>query len=86
MQNVSADAAGHIKVETLTNIEPNNSYDWHIHPYWENRYVTEGRDNLANKGIASVSTNQRNQRGQILTSDIKERTVQILVSTQRLTT
>ena len=42
VQNVSVDAAGHIKVETLTNIEPNNSYDWHIHPYWENRYVTEG--------------------------------------------
>ena len=52
VQNVSADAAGHIKVETLTNIEPNNSYDRHIHSYWENRYVTEGRDNLAN----SVST------------------------------
>lgn len=56
VQNVSADAAGHIKVETLTNIEPNNSYDRHIHSYWENRYVTEGRDNLANKGITSVST------------------------------
>ncbi|WP_350546872.1 hypothetical protein [Pseudoalteromonas sp. 5-MNA-CIBAN-0065] len=26
VQNVSADAAGHIKVETLTNIEPNLPY------------------------------------------------------------
>ncbi|MEI8653119.1 hypothetical protein P4S57_10550 [Pseudoalteromonas sp. Hal273] len=29
---------------------------FHVHPLWEGRYVSEGRDNLAGKGIASITT------------------------------
>lgn len=55
-QNVSADAAGNVKFEPLTPLSANSGYDWQVHSYWESRYITEGRDNLANKGIVSLST------------------------------
>ena len=55
-QELEVGVGGNIK-HTHTDVNyKNKEFDLHIHPLWESRYVTEGRDNLAGNGIASIAT------------------------------
>lgn len=55
-QELEVGVGGNIKhINTDANYK-NKEFDLHIHPLWESRYVTEGRDNLAGNGIASIAT------------------------------
>jgi len=55
-QELEVGVGGNIKhINTDANYK-SKEFDLHIHPLWESRYVTEGRDNLAGNGIASIAT------------------------------
>ena len=55
-QELEVGVGGNIK-HTNTDINyKNKKFDLHIHPLWESRYVTEGRDNFAGNGTASIAT------------------------------
>ena len=47
---------GNIKLDEASTAYVDDGFDFHVHPLWESRYVSEGRDNLAGKGIASIAT------------------------------
>ena len=47
---------GNIKLDEASTTYVDDGFDFHVHPLWESRYVSEGRDNLAGKGIASIAT------------------------------
>lgn len=59
-QNVSTlepelGVGGIIKLDGARKAYVDDGVDLHVHPLWESRYVSEGRDNLAGNGIASVA-------------------------------
>ena len=47
---------GNIKLEKKYRAKAESLFEWHAHLLWESRYVTEGRDNLSGKSLASVSS------------------------------
>jgi hypothetical protein len=53
---VETGTGGDIRIERKYRTVAESLYEWHGHLLWESRYVTEGRDNLSGKNIASVST------------------------------
>lgn len=53
---VEAGPGGDIKLEGKRRTRAESMFDWHAHLHWENRYVTEGRDNLSGKGLVSISS------------------------------
>ncbi|MBB1350233.1 MULTISPECIES: hypothetical protein [unclassified Pseudoalteromonas] len=38
---------GNIKLDEASTAYVDDGFDFHVHPLWESRYVSEGRDNLA---------------------------------------
>ncbi len=55
-RDVEIGAGGNIRPEKAYRTDIEEEFDWHIHFLWEDRYVTEGRDNLLGNNIYSVST------------------------------
>lgn len=53
---VEVGPGGDIKLEGKYRTQAESLFDWHAHMLWENRYVTEGRDNLSGKGLVSMSS------------------------------
>lgn len=53
---VEAGAGGETRLEPKYRTRAESLFEWHAHILWENRYVTEGRDNLSGKGLVSVAT------------------------------
>jgi hypothetical protein len=49
-------AGGNIKPEREYRTKVESQSEWHAHLLWENRYVTEGRDNLSGHSLVSAST------------------------------
>ena len=55
-RDVEIGAGGNVRLEKPYRTKIEEEFKWHAHLLWESRYVTEGRDNLAGKGIFSAST------------------------------
>lgn len=55
-RDIEIGIGGNIKLEKLSRTKLEEKFDWHAHLLWESRYITEGRDNLSGKGIASISS------------------------------
>ena len=52
----SVGAGGDVEREKLYRTKTESQFGWHAHTLWENRYVTEGRDNLSGQSLLSVSS------------------------------
>lgn len=55
-RDVEIGVGGNVKQENPIRSDIEEKYEWHAHLFYESRYISEGRDNLAGKGIYSVST------------------------------
>lgn len=55
-RDVEIGVGGNVKQENPIRSDIEEKYEWHAHLFYESRYITEGRDNLAGNGIYSVST------------------------------
>lgn len=55
-QPVETGPGGSIKIESAYRAEAEAEQPVHFHALWESRYVTEGRDNLSGKSLASMSS------------------------------
>ncbi|MCW8934705.1 MAG: hypothetical protein OQK98_08270 [Gammaproteobacteria bacterium] len=55
-RDVEIGVGGDIKIEDVYRAKLEEIYEWHAHLHFESRYITEGRDNLSGKGIASLSS------------------------------
>jgi len=53
---VEAAAGGKLTKEKLLRTSRERMYPVHVHLFYENRYVTEGRDNLSGNGLLSASS------------------------------
>lgn len=53
---VEVGVGGDIRPERKYRTKAESAYEWHAHMFWESRYVTEGRDNLAGKNLVSLSS------------------------------
>lgn len=56
LKPVEAGPGGEIKLERKYRTLAESNYQWHAHFLEESRYVTEGRDNLSGKSLASASS------------------------------
>ncbi|MCW9047115.1 MAG: hypothetical protein OQK46_03470 [Gammaproteobacteria bacterium] len=55
-RDVEIGVGGDIKLEDVYRAKLEEIYEWHAHLLFESRYITEGRDNLSGKGLASLSS------------------------------
>lgn len=55
-RSVEIGTGGNVRVEKPYRAEMEEKFDWNLHALWESHYVTEGRKNLADAGLFSVST------------------------------
>lgn len=55
-RDVEIGIGGNIKLEKPARTKLEEKFDWHTHLLVESLYITEGRDNLAGKSIASISS------------------------------
>lgn len=55
-QELEVGVGGNIILDEASQTYVKEGADLHLHPLWESRYISEGRDNLSGNGIVSVAS------------------------------